>query len=225
MKIPLLIPSLILAATLLGCGKKLEQEPATPRAKEKVALTPAQAEEKTAPKKADLAPETKALIEKAEKRDAKALAELRVRAEKGDAIAQSNLGEMYATGLGVAKDEVEAVKWYRKAADQGDAFAQYNLGNMYRNGSGVVKDEVEAVKWYRKAADQGDASGQGGLGWMYADGRGVAKDEVEAYKWWLLAGAQGLESAKKNILLIESDLTAAQRAEGQRLAKEWKPKK
>ncbi|MSU40672.1 MAG: hypothetical protein EXS28_03030 [Pedosphaera sp.] len=60
---------------------------------------------------------------------------------------------------------------------------------------------------------------------MYANGRGVAKDEVEAYKWWLLAGAQGLESAKKNILLIESDLTAAQRAEGQRLAKEWKPKK
>ena len=58
MKTPrLLIPSLILAATLLGCGKKLEQEPATSRAKEKVALTPAQAEEK-------------ALIETAEKGDA-----------------------------------------------------------------------------------------------------------------------------------------------------------
>ena len=61
MKIPLLIPSLILLATLLGCGKKLEQEPAT---------SPAQAEEKIAPKKADLAPETKALIETAEKGDA-----------------------------------------------------------------------------------------------------------------------------------------------------------
>ncbi|MSR43556.1 MAG: hypothetical protein EXS19_05920, partial [Pedosphaera sp.] len=39
--------------------------------------------------------------------------------EKGDASAQYNLGVMYANGLGVPKDEVEAVKWYRKAADQG----------------------------------------------------------------------------------------------------------
>ena len=194
MKIPLLIPSLILLATLLGCGKKLEQEPATSRAKEKVALTP----------------ETKALIETA---------------EKGNASAQVNLGNMYRTGQGVAKDEVEAVKWYRKAADQGYAKAQLYLGGMYANGLGVTKDEVEAVKWFRKAADQGNAKAQFNLGFMYATGQGVAKDEVEAYKWYLLSGAQGNEHAKKKIPLIERDLTAAQRAEGQRLAREWKPKK
>ena len=210
MKIPLLIPSLILLATLLGCGKKLEQEPATSRAKEKVALTPAQAEEKIAPKKADLAPETKALIETA---------------KKGDADARFSLAVMYDTGLGVAEDAVEAVKWYRKAADQGNADAQFYLGAMYARGIGVAKDEVEAVKWYRKAADQGYADAQVNLGNMYRTGQGVAKDEVEAYKWWLLAGAQGNEFAKENIPLIERDLTAAQRAEGQRLAREWKSKK
>ena len=57
-------------------------------------------------------------------------------------------------GQGVAKDEVEAVKWYRKAAEQNDADAQNNLGVCYANGQGVAKDEVEAVKWYRKAAEQ-----------------------------------------------------------------------
>ena len=119
--------------------------------------------------------------------------------------------------------EAEAVKWYRKAADQGNAPAQYNLGNMYRTGQGVAKDEVEAVKWYRKAADQGTASAQVNLGTMYWVGNGVVKDELEAYKWFLLSGAQGIEGAKKNITLIEKDLTASQRAEGQRLAREWKP--
>ncbi len=46
----------------------------------------------------------------------------------------------YADGQGVAKDEVEAVKWYRKAAEQNDAQAQYNLGVCYADGQGVAKD-------------------------------------------------------------------------------------
>ena len=51
----------------------------------------------------------------------------------------------YENGEGVAKDDVEAVKWYRKAAEQGDAYAQHNLGLAYSYGSGVVKDYVEAA--------------------------------------------------------------------------------
>ena len=65
---------------------------------------------------------------KAMEGDAKALAELRGRAEKGEVSAQYFLGLIYANGRGVAKDEVEAVKWYRKAAEQGDADAQGILG-------------------------------------------------------------------------------------------------
>src|SRR3974377_2440859 len=36
-------------------------------------------------------------------------------AERGDAVAQSDLGVMLVDGLGVPKDEVEGVKWFRKA--------------------------------------------------------------------------------------------------------------
>ena len=57
-----------------------------------------------------------------------AVAELRARAEQGDAEAQYNLGVMYATGAGVPQDNGEAVRWYRLAADQGLAAAQFNLG-------------------------------------------------------------------------------------------------
>src|SRR3989442_733325 len=85
--------------------------------------------------------------------DRKLLAEIRAEAEKGDAAAQFNLGACYVKGEGVAKDEMEAVKWYRKAAEQNHALAQYNLGVCYAFGKGVAKDAMEAVNWYRKAAE------------------------------------------------------------------------
>jgi len=155
----------------------------------------------------------------------KSFKETKIKAEKGIAPAQANLGFLYANGYGVPKDEAEAVKWYRKAADQGYAKAKYNLGVMYANGRGVPKDEAEALKWYRKAADQGYAPAQFNLGVSYANGQGVPKDEAEAYKWYLLAGAKGDEMAKKAIPLFEREITPAQRTEGQRLAREWKPRK
>ncbi|MDA7916026.1 sel1 repeat family protein, partial [Verrucomicrobia bacterium] len=60
-------------------------------------------------------------------------------------------------------------------------------------------------------------------GFMYDNGYGVIKNGTTAYMWNLLAGAQGNETARKNIPKIEKRLTPEQRAEGQRLAGEWKP--
>jgi TPR repeat protein len=101
------------------------------------------------------------------------------------------LGWFFQGGIGVAKDEKEAVKWYTKAAEQGEATGQRLLGWCYANGTGVAKDEKEAVKWYAKAAEQGEATGQRLLGWCYANGTGVAKDEKEAVKWYAKAAEQG----------------------------------
>jgi hypothetical protein len=65
---------------------------------------------------------------------------------------------MYLNGLGVPKDEAQAVFWNQKAVDQGLACAQYNLGVMYENGVGGLPQSDElAVSWYRKASDQGYA--------------------------------------------------------------------
>ena len=75
----------------------------------------------------------------------------KAKAEKGDPVAQFNLGVCYDNGEGVAKDQVEAVRWYRKAADQGYAIAQSNLGNCYAKGKGVAKDQVEAYAFFNLA--------------------------------------------------------------------------
>ena len=72
-------------------------------------------------------------------------------AEQGDASAQSQLGVMYAFGLGVPQNENEAAKWWRKAAEQGDAVGQFNYASVFVG----KKDYNEAVKWLRKAAEQG----------------------------------------------------------------------
>jgi TPR repeat protein len=119
----------------------------------------------------------------------------------------------------VAKDEVEAVRWYRKAADQGDAGAQSNLGFCYANGTGVAKDEVEAVRWYRKAADQGDAGAQSNLASCYAYGKGVAKDEIEACAYWNLSGIT-FESARKNLFIWERKMSPNARLLGQQRTKQ-----
>ena len=89
--------------------------------------------------------------------------ELRAKAEAGNAIAQFNLGVMYASGQGVPQDDAEAVRWYQLAADQGHAKAQNNLGIMYANGTGIPQDDAEAVRWLQLAADQGYAPAQTNL--------------------------------------------------------------
>jgi len=158
--------------------------------------------------------------------DGKVLAEIRAGADKGDAKAQYELGRAFFSGtLGVAKDEAEAVKWFRKAAEQNVADAQFSLGVCYANGRGVAEDDAEAVKWFRKAAEQNYARAQYNLGVCYDSGEGVAKDEVEAYKWWLLAAGQGNDDAKYNVTIVENKMAREQIAEGQRLAREFKPRK
>jgi S1-C subfamily serine protease len=131
---------------------------------------------------------------------------------------------MYLIGQGVTKDEVEAAKWYHEAAEQGVAGAQNMLGLMYANGKGVTKNYVEALKWYHKAAEQGYAGAHFGLSNMYRTGNGVPKDFVASYKWLLLAAAQGDEWAKVGISSLEDKMTREQMAEGQKLAREFKPR-
>jgi len=54
------------------------------------------------------------------------IAALRVEAERGNADAQSNLGMMYAFGLGVQKDEIEALAWFNNSALTGEESAVKN---------------------------------------------------------------------------------------------------
>src|ERR1700726_4485083 len=73
----------------------------------------------------------------------KAIADLREIAYAGNVNAQVQLGVIYLTGDGVAKDDVEAVKWLRKAVEQDNALGERYLAEMYFKGRGVTADHAE----------------------------------------------------------------------------------
>jgi hypothetical protein len=121
-------------------------------------------------------------------------------AQRGNADAQRNLGNMYHEGLGVPQDYNEAIKWYRLAADQGHPSAQSNLANMYHEGEGLPRDDKEAVRWYCLAANQGHAPAQFNLGLMYEHGtEALAQNDTEAMRWFGLAAEQGYADAQFNL--------------------------
>ena len=118
-------------------------------------------------------------------------AQLKADAERGNAKAQYDLGNVYAKGDGVTKDNVEALKWYRKAADQNSAEAQYSLGECYEYGNGVQSNSYSAIKWYTSAAELGYTKAQINLGYCYSLGELVPQDNAEAVKWFVKAAARG----------------------------------
>ena len=65
---------------------------------------------------------------------------------KGEAWAETSLGDSYRAGDGVASNDAEAVKWYRLVASQGNADAQLHLGSKHDNGQGVLQGQSKAIK-------------------------------------------------------------------------------
>src|SRR6516162_4055328 len=110
-------------------------------------------------------------------------------------------------------------------AEAGDAVGQRELGKHYLYGAGVAGDFSEACKWFRKAAEQNYAKAQCCLGNAYNFGTGVPQDNVQAYKWLALAAAQGDQNGKNALKLLEEvlGLTPAQKAEGEKLVRGFKP--
>jgi uncharacterized protein len=153
-----------------------------------------------------------------------ALRELRPLAEQGHAVAQYNLGLLYANGQGMPKDDAQARQWYEKAAAQGHAGAQVNLGILYDYGRGVPQDYKKAVYWYRLSAKQGNDLAQRQLGLMYEHGDGVPQDYVQAYMWYHLGAANGATRGAALQDALAKQMTPDQIAEAQKLAREWKPK-
>ena len=120
-------------------------------------------------------------------------------AEKGNADAMCNLGDMYYYGQGVTRDYARAIEWYTKAAENGNADAMYNLGVLYYFGVGVPQDYARAFEWYTKAAENGDAKAMNDLGNMYYYGKGVSWNFARAFEWYQKAAEKGNAKAMNNL--------------------------
>jgi TPR repeat protein len=151
----------------------------------------------------------------------------RLAAEQGDAFGQVSVGLAYREAWGVPLNYGEAVRWFRLAADSGNSLGQVYLGFQCASGQGVPMDYKEAAKWFRLAAEQGDVYGQFNLGSLYEKGHGVSLNLVLAHMWYNLAVSRSPIQQQKSWSGVRDSLaakmTAAQIAEAQKLAREWKP--
>ena len=141
-------------------------------------------------------------------------------AKEGHLDSQFNVALMYEKGMGVGKNEKEALAWYSKAAEQGNSNAQFNLGVFYENGKGTPIDFAKANKWYRKAALQKDGLAIGNLGMLYLRGQGVKVNKVAGMALLLLSveiDQTPENNAKKNITATR-DLTTSMVSEAQSLS-------
>lgn len=149
--------------------------------------------------------------------------EVRTSAEEGDASAQYRLGLLYEGGVGVPQNYKKAKEWFEKAAKQGHVGAQADLGTLYLQGAGTPQSAQMAAFWFSQAAEQGDVLSFAKLGWMYAEGRGVRQDSIQAHMWYNLSAAQGEPRAAEARDALATQMTPAQIAAAQRLARDWKP--
>lgn len=145
-------------------------------------------------------------------------------AKEGHIDSQFNVGVMYEQGIGVAKNDKEAVFWYEKAAAQGSSAAQYNLGVLYENGRGTAVDFAKANDMYRKASIQGDPLAVGNLGMLYIRGDGVKENKVAGIALLLQSVAMDpspQNNAKQNITGTEgltADMITEARALSEKLS-------
>ncbi|MBD3679644.1 MAG: sel1 repeat family protein [Rhodobacteraceae bacterium] len=88
---------------------------------------------------------------------AAAMEELLPAAQAGNAEAEELIGVMYASGLGVERDDVRAFEWYLRSAMKGHAGAQSGVGWYYEVGRGMpAPDLTRAYMWYVLSAIGGD---------------------------------------------------------------------
>jgi TPR repeat protein len=116
-----------------------------------------------------------------------AVAAWRKAADKGSTSAMVELGVLYGTGSGVAKDEAQARKLFERAAQAGNPRGVSNLAAL--GGSGAAADPARARELLAKAAET-NAEAQYQLGLMLAEGTGGPKDDVAARNLFEKAAAQ-----------------------------------
>ena len=118
---------------------------------------------------------------------AEAVAAWRKAADKGSSSAMVELGVLYGTGSGVARDEAQARKLFERAAQAGNPRGVTNLAAL--GGGSTSSDPAHARELLAKAAET-NAEAQYQLGLMLADGSGGAKDDAGARTLFEKAAAQ-----------------------------------
>lgn len=121
--------------------------------------------------------------------------------------AQYLMGRLFWAGVGVEKDDEEAVRYFRMAADNGVYKAVshlYELEVFHRPGLVL---QGEDLRWAKVAADQKNPEGIHKLGLLYLTGNGVEKDVQKAMDCFRTAFSLGNAEAGDYLCKVLSEGT------------------
>ncbi|MFZ4598348.1 MAG: serine/threonine-protein kinase [Terrimicrobiaceae bacterium] len=110
-------------------------------------------------------------------------------------LAFNLLGDLYHRGVGVPKDEAEALRLFTRGSELGSGDATANLGLLYLRGEGVPRDPSKAAAIWKTGAERGFAACMLNFAKALASGTGVPANEPEARKWFVEAARAGKPEA------------------------------
>ncbi|SCJ22725.1 Putative beta-lactamase hcpC precursor [uncultured Ruminococcus sp.] len=121
--------------------------------------------------------------------------------QRGNVLADYDLGKLYSTDkLGERNEETSIAKYTR--ALQGflqiepnskklKPYVQYRIGKMFCYGLGTEQDYEKAFEWFERSAKQKNKFAQFSLANLYYYGSGIEKDLSQAFLWYQKSSAQG----------------------------------
>jgi len=170
-------------------------KPAPPRRTEPETVVPAPPPEY--PEVSFLKGRDPASLPPAEPDDADLL-RLRQAAERGDPVAQGDLGQCYAIGNGVPADNAKALVWFLRASKGGDPVASrlVALTQVRLKRRLTPEQDAQAFAVAKARVTGGDPFDLGMFGQLHATGIGVNLDYEAAAAWFQRAAARGDDNAK-----------------------------
>ncbi len=127
-------------------------------------------------------------------------------AGQGNAKAMAMLGHLYNNGMGLVKDEEEALKLWKQSlpglergTKKEDPYSMLILGGLLLQDRLGEKDPGKAFDLFTKAAELGLPAAMNNIGLMFEKGNGVEQDYARAMEWYKKAAELGYPVAMYNI--------------------------
>ena len=129
--------------------------------------------------------------------------------QRGNVLADYDLGKLYSTDkLGERNEETSIAKYTR--ALQGflqiepnskklKPYVQYRIGKMFCYGLGTEQNYQKAFEWFERSAKQKNKFAQFSLANLYYYGSGIEKDLSQAFLWYQRSSSQGQPYAAYSI--------------------------
>ncbi|MFC2175660.1 tetratricopeptide repeat protein [Bacteroidota bacterium] len=157
-------------------------------------------------------------------------------ANQGYAEAQHHMMMAYALGNGVEQNYEQAFAYALKCAEQENEACMFNVINCYKDGIGTESNINKMLEWAIRLAKLDNPKtpediekicvARLNLAYMHRDGNQIERDLFKSYQWFLIFNEFKKEfapyfdpqEAVQEIRALETELTAEQKANGQKEA-------